>query len=163
MNTSMFGALILEAHRRANDGSGKMILVKAWPGPVVAPVFFLDPAVWGPHRMSPSWPGNSTPVTVAGRSAALAEFFPYAFATFLMAASETSWLHYAWWYDLADGTSPAALAPSAYADLAPWLDKPLGAPLGPPTVAGTVFSRSFARVAVRVDLANFSSASFAWL
>jgi hypothetical protein len=165
MNVTMFSALILQAYARGNDGSGKGIFVKGWPGPVVAPVFFLPNATWGPHRMTPSWPGSgATPLTPAARSQALLDYFPFVYATFLMAAGERSYLHYSWWYDLCDGTSSACRSASAWADLGPWLSRPTGAPLGPPTVSadGARFSRSFERLAVSVDLGNWSSAQFAW-
>ena len=56
MNTTMFGELLAEIFRLgAADGGAKAVVVKAWPGPVVAPLFFLPESTWGPHRMSPSW------------------------------------------------------------------------------------------------------------
>ena len=164
MNASMFSALILQAYARGRDGAGKGVFVKAWPGPVVAPVFFLPEGAWGPHRMTPSWPSNTTPLTPAARSQALLDYFPYAFATFLMAAGERSYLHYAWWYDLCDGTSPVCASPSAWADLSPWLSRPIGAPLGGPVVSsdGARFARSFAGLNVSVDLNDWFSARFEW-
>ena len=167
MNVSMFSALILQAYARGNDGSGKGIFVKGWPGPVVAPVFFLPNATWGPHRMTPSWPGNgTTPLTPAARSQALLDYFPFVYATFLMVAGERSYLHYSWWYDLCDGTASltACRSAAAWADLGPWLSRPTGAPLGPPTVSadGARFSRSFERLVVSVDLGNWTSAQYAW-
>ena len=163
MNVSMFSAVILQAFARGNDGSGKGIFIKGWPGPVVAPVFFLPQDAWGPHRMTPSWPMNSTPLTVPARSQALLDFFPFFYATFLMAAGPTTYFHYSWWYDLCDGTSPVCKQGSAWADLGQLLDKRTGAPLGAPTIAGTVFSRSFECVSVSVDLGEWTSAVFAWV
>ena len=164
MNVSMFSALILQAYARNNDGAGKGVFIKAWPGPVVAPIFFLPEATWGPHRMTPSWPGNSTPLTESARSQALLDYFPFAFATFLMAAGERSYLHYAWWYDLCDGSTPACTLGRAWADLSPWLSRSLGAPLGPPSVSsdGALFSRSFAALNVSVNLSDWFSARFDW-
>ena len=164
MNTSMFSALILQAYARGNDSAGKGVFIKAWPGPVTAPIFFLPQQEWGPHRMTPSWPGNSTPLTPAARSAAMLLYFPYAYATFLMAAGPRSYLHYAWWYDLCDGTSAVCRSGSAWADLSPWLSRPLGAPLGPPALSpdGVTFQRSFEGVNVTVDLSDWHSAKFQW-
>lgn len=164
MNVTMMSALILQAYARGNDGAGKGIFIKAWPGPIVAPIFFLPEATWGPHRMTPSWPSNSTPLTPTARSAALRDYFPYAFATFLMAAGERSFLHYSFWYDLCDGTSPACLSTSAWADLSPWLSRPIGAPRGAPAVSsdGAVFSRSFESLNVSVNLSDWFSARFEW-
>ena len=160
MNVSMLGALILQAYARGNDGAGKAIFIKGWPGPAVAPIFFLPEQDWGPHRMSPSWPGNSTPLSPAARSKALLDYFPFAYATFLMAAGERSYLHYAWWYDLCDGSSPECLQGRAWADLSPWLARSVGAPLGAPSVSadGARFSRSFAGLNVSVDLSDWLSA-----
>jgi len=170
MNTTMFGALMGEVFAAGALYPEKSVLLKAWPGPVVAPVFFLPEAAWGPHRMSPSWPGNATapagnattPLSAAARSAALRDYFPFAFATFLVTAHARSYLHYAWWYDLCDGTSPVCAAPSAWADLGEWLDRPLGAPRGAPTVAGTAWRREFERCTVSVDIADWFSATFEW-
>ena len=74
MNVSMFSALILQAHARGNDRAGKGVFVKAWPGPVVGPIFFLPQQDWGPHRMTPSWPGNATPLAPSARSKALLDY-----------------------------------------------------------------------------------------
>ena len=164
MNVSMFGALILQAYARGNDGAGKGIFIKAWPGPIVTPLFFLPEEQWGPHRMTPSWPANNTPLTPAARSAAMLDYFPFAFATFLMAAGERTYLHYAWWYDLCDGTSPACVSPSSWADLSPWLSRHIGSPVGGPTVSSDRlrFSRSFESLNVSVDLSDWFSARFDW-
>jgi hypothetical protein len=160
MNVSMFGSIILQAHTRGNDGSGKGIFIKGWPGPVVAPVFFLPEDVWGPHRMTPSWPLNNTPLTPKARSQALLDFFPFFYATFLVAAGPTTYFHFAWFYDLCDGTSPVCKLGSAWAD--PLLDKRTGAPLGAPSVEGAKFSRSFEFVHVSVDISSWTSATFVW-
>lgn len=163
MNVTIFSALMAEAYARGNDGSGKGIFIKAWPGPVVAPIFFLNESVWGPHHMTPSWPNNSTPLSIEDRVAAMRNYFPFAFAAFLMVAGPHTYLHYAWWYDLCDGTSARCTGPSAYTDLAEWLDKPLGAPLGPPVLTGpSLYSRAFENLNVTVDIADFFSATFQW-
>jgi len=162
MNTSMFSAVILQAYLLGNDGSGKGIFIKGWPGPVVAPIFFLPEDEWGLHRMTPSWPSNTTPLTPAARSQALLYYFPYFYATFLMAAGSTSYFHYAWWYDLCDGTSPVCLQGSAWADLGALLNKRTGAPLGAPIIDGPLISRKFEHLTVSVDLGNYSSATFLW-
>ena len=162
MNTSMFSALILQAFARGNDGSGKGIFIKGWPGPVVTPIFFLPQEEWGPHRMTPSWPMNSTPLSPPDRSQALLHFFPFFYATFLMAAGPVTFFHYSWWYDLCDGTSPVCKLGSAWADLGPLLDKRTGAPLGPPVVTGTQFTRAFECLNVTVDLGSWTSAVFSW-
>ena len=129
---------------------------------MVAPLFFLPEDAWGPHRMSPSWPMNSTPLTPAARSQALLDFFPFFYATFLMAAGPTTYMHYAWWYDLCDGTCPVCKLGRAWAELGPLLDKRTGAPLGAPAVSGAVFSRAFENVNVSVDLRSWTSAVFEW-
>ena len=162
MNVSMFAAVILQAFARGNDGSGKGIFIKGWPGPVVAPIFFLPEDAWGPHRMTPSWPMNNTPLTAAARSQALLDFYPFVYATFLMAAGPQTYLHYSWWYDLCDGTSPVCKLGRAWADLSPLLGKRTGAPLGAPAVSGAVFSRAFEGVNVSVNLSEWTSAVFSW-
>jgi len=144
------------AQLRAAAAANKTVLVKAWPGPVCAPI--------GP--LGPSWCGAApAPATREGRAAAASQHLLPALAAYLIVASEGTFFSYTWWYTTADGAFPcendgSCSAPGAWY---PELARPLGAPLGDAALAGTVYTRSFEHALVTFDAANASAAAIEWL
>lgn len=162
----------------------KIVIVKAWPGPVTTPLV-SDPG----GGVGPTWP-NQTNWTYATRRAASARGLEWSLAAYLLAASPYTYFCTGWWYDIenfvpclpghgdgdgdsngdggGDGDGGVDLCQSSTPDdWYPALAKATGAPLGPPKrVAGAgsghVWTREFASASVRVDLGDQSAASITW-
>lgn len=135
------------------SAQGKGVLVKAWPGPCTTPILPLGPA----------WPGNSQPMTYAGRAAAAAQWLTPALAAFLVLVQPNIYLSYSTWYTAPDGYYPCPNNTcSAPVSWYPALAHPLGAPSGPALRTGWTYSRAFEHAQVTFNAANVTASTIVW-
>jgi hypothetical protein len=92
------GAFALTAALIANATAvGKPVLVRAWPGPVCAPITGLGPSWCGPDKGKAPTTAGSYP---AAADALVARLIP-ALAGYLIVASDITYFSYSWWCVLA--------------------------------------------------------------
>jgi len=126
--------------------AGRLIMVKAWPGPLVHPK---------------KWVNDSQPTTDAGLRAAVAAELDISLAAFLAVADVNTWFVYSWFWEMSDYIpfGPHHTCPDAFF---PQYACPLGAPLGPATSAGGVFDRDFAHAHAHVDFNDRVKSGVTW-
>ena len=138
----------------------KVVLVRGWPGPVGSPI--------GP--LGPSWSKKygPTPATHEGRAAAAKELLIPTLASYLIVASNTTFLSYDWWYGINDGVTPCPHDPTSCSGPSGWypeFNRTIGAPLGRYSHDGGVphlYTRQFEHIIVWFDASNTTNSTIQW-
>ena len=141
---------------REASAAGKVVLIKAWPGPICQPIGALGPSWCGPR---------SAPTTHAGRAEVAGTALEAALAAYLILATDYTFFSFSWWYTSTDGAFPcdddgSCSAPGGWY---PELSKRLGPPLGDASLNGTVYSRAFQFASVHFDATNVSAGHISWV
>eukprot|EP01084_Bolivina_argentea_P198331 339645_1 len=142
-------------------GANKSVFIKAWPGPVTAPL----EALWGP-----SWPVafGTRPDTYEGIAQASSELLAFPLASYLCGIyQESAYFSYSWWWAVHQGWIPCPYDPSSCMAPSAWypeLSTILGQPLGDGVFTNTYeCRRSFENANIYIDLRNYSSTVFDWI
>ena len=135
---------------KAAGEAGKVVVLAAWPGPLVG--FGADG--------NPAWPGGTQPKSIAEWKPVMLQKHAFAIALLCTVITPTTYLQYELWYNgwpqgaLPCDDDPSSCVSPASSTWYPDLYKPLGAPLGDATRLGNVWTRKFARATSTLDLDN---------
>ena len=151
-------ATVVSSLRNAT-AQGRLVLVKAWPGPACQPI----------TEMGPSWCGaEAVPVTSKGRAVAAQNVLIPRLAAFLVLADRLMFFAYHWWYTQDGGGVPCLAGREATCTFPTddgWFKEfsfPLGAPLGDYSLTGDVYTREYAGASVRFNAGNVSDSWVLW-